>query len=93
MTVTNHDVGYFGARVRNPLHGNAVVDYSTVPRKTIDDRFLSDLKLLCDRQLPKDPAANTAHKVWCAMRPLRRSGSCPELTFLSSREVDPTRRA
>jgi hypothetical protein len=49
-----HDAGYSGAIVRNPLHGNAVVDYRTVSRKVVDDQFRADLKLLCDQQLPKD---------------------------------------
>lgn len=31
--------------------------------------------------------------VFCPVRPFRRSGSCPELTFLSSREEVRTRRA
>lgn len=71
-----HDAGYGGYKIRNPLHKNAIVDYLTVPRKTIDDQFLSDLKLLCDQQLPKAKSAAWAKKkcyahavaYWAAVR-------------------------
>jgi hypothetical protein len=44
---------------------------------------------------PLNPARywHCVPQVCCRVRPLGRSGSCPELTFPSSREVGPTRRA
>ena len=63
MACNIHDAGYAGVVVRNPLHGNVVVDYRNVPRKTIDDQFRSDLKLLCQQQLPKKATAEHAMKL------------------------------
>ncbi|MDO8731121.1 MAG: phospholipase A2 [Actinomycetota bacterium] len=57
-----HDAGYGGYKIRNPLHKNTGVDYLAVPRKTIDDQFLRDLRLLCDEQLPKSQSAAGAKK-------------------------------
>ncbi|MFA7323685.1 MAG: phospholipase A2 [Candidatus Nanopelagicales bacterium] len=57
-----HDAAYGGYKIRNPLHKNAVVDYLTVPRKTVDDQFRKDLKLVCDQQLPKAKSAASAKK-------------------------------
>jgi hypothetical protein len=47
-----HDAGYSGAVVRDKLHDNAVVDFRTWSRKRVDDKFLADMRLLCDRAIP-----------------------------------------
>ena len=73
-----HDAGYGGAIIKNPLHGNTIVDYRTVPRKVVDDQFRTDLKVLCDQQLPKNriPASvrkscyQHADAYWTAVRAL-----------------------
>lgn len=69
-----HDAGYGGYKIRNPLHGNAVVDYLSVSRKVIDDQFQRDLKQLCVEQLPKSASAALrscrayADAYWAAVR-------------------------
>jgi hypothetical protein len=47
-----HDAGYSGAVVRDKLHGGIVVDFRTWSRKRVDDKFLADMRLLCERQIP-----------------------------------------
>lgn len=47
-----HDAGYSGAKVRDNLHGGASIDFFTWDQKRIDDKFLDDMRLLCDDQIP-----------------------------------------
>ncbi len=47
-----HDAGYSGAVVRDKLHGGAIVDYRSWARQPVDVKFLQDMQLLCDRQIP-----------------------------------------
>ncbi len=47
-----HDAGYSGAKVADPFQGGAVVDFLTWSRKKVDTRFLEDMRLICDQQVP-----------------------------------------
>jgi hypothetical protein len=47
-----HDAGYSGAKVADPFQGGAVVDFFTSSRRTADTRFLKDMELICDEQVP-----------------------------------------
>lgn len=47
-----HDAGYSGAKVADPFHGGAVVDYFTWTRPAVDANFLEDMLLICDQQVP-----------------------------------------
>jgi hypothetical protein len=52
-----HDAGYSGAKVKDAIHGG-VVDFLSWSQKQVDDKFLADMRILCDRQIPA--AATTA---------------------------------
>ncbi|MBK9740003.1 MAG: hypothetical protein IPO93_10890 [Actinobacteria bacterium] len=47
-----HDAGYSGAKVADPFHGGAVVDYFTWTRPAVDANFLEDILRICDLQVP-----------------------------------------
>ena len=47
-----HDAGYAGAVVRDKLRGG-VKDFRRWTRKQVDDKFLADMRLLCERQIDK----------------------------------------
>ena len=46
-----HDAGYSGAKVKDAING-AVVDFFAWTRKQVDDKFLADMRELCERQIP-----------------------------------------
>jgi hypothetical protein len=46
-----HDAGYSGAAVRDPINGG-YVDYFNWTQKQVDDKFLDDLRTLCDQRIP-----------------------------------------
>jgi hypothetical protein len=49
-----HDAGYSGAKVRDmALNGGKVIDYFTWTKTAIDDKFLVDMRKICDDQIPK----------------------------------------
>jgi hypothetical protein len=49
-----HDAGYSGAKVRDmPLNGAKVIDYFTWTKTAIDEKFLVDMRMICDDQIPK----------------------------------------
>ncbi len=48
-----HDAGYSGAKVRDPLRNNAIVDFWGWDQKRIDDRFLFDMRAICNRSIPR----------------------------------------
>jgi hypothetical protein len=47
-----HDAGYSGAKVRDALHGGAVVDFFTWTKERVDKKFLDDMILICERTIP-----------------------------------------
>ncbi len=47
-----HDAGYAGAVVRDKLHGNQIVDFRGLTRKQVDEKFLADMQLLCQKRIP-----------------------------------------
>lgn len=51
-----HDAGYAGGIVFDDINGG-VVDFSKASRKAVDEGFLRNANLLCERQLKKDPLA------------------------------------
>jgi hypothetical protein len=56
-----HDAGYSGARVKDPLHGNRIVDYFAWSQARVDDKFLADMREICDVQIrPGSPSAKEA---------------------------------
>ncbi len=56
-----HDAGYSGAKVRDALHGGVVVDFFTSTRKAVDDKFLEDMILICERTIPASAATALAN--------------------------------
>lgn len=59
-----HDAGYNGARVRDPLNGNAILDHFDWSQDRIDGKFLRDMRLICDQQIPATaPNARTDCKL------------------------------
>lgn len=46
-----HDAGYAGAVVRDKLRGG-IKDFRRWTRKRVDDKFLADMRLLCERAIP-----------------------------------------
>lgn len=46
-----HDAGYGGAIVKDALRGD-IKDFRKWTRKQVDDKFLADMRLLCERQIP-----------------------------------------
>ena len=49
-----HDAGYSGAKVRDmALNGGKVIDYFTWTKKAIDDKFLVDMRKICDDKVPQ----------------------------------------
>lgn len=51
-----HDAAYNGAQVRDPFNRGQIVDFFRWGQKAIDDRFLRDMRLLCNNQIPADAA-------------------------------------
>ena len=51
-----HDAGYSGAKVVDPLNGG-VVDYFGWSQRQVDDKFLADMRKLCDQQVPAEATA------------------------------------
>ena len=47
-----HDAGYGGAVVRDKLRGG-IKDFRGWSRKQVDEKFLADMRLLCERTIPK----------------------------------------
>ena len=47
-----HDAGYAGAVVRDKLDGNKVVDFRGWTRAQVDEEFLKNMQLLCQRRIP-----------------------------------------
>jgi hypothetical protein len=47
-----HDTGYAGAIVRDKLRGG-IKDFRSWSRKQVDDKFLADMRLLCEREIEK----------------------------------------
>jgi hypothetical protein len=47
-----HDAGYSGARVRDALHGGAVVDFFKWTKAEVDKKFFEDMILICERTIP-----------------------------------------
>ena len=61
MACNLHDAGYSGARVKDPLHGNRIVDYFTWSQTRVDDKFLDDMREICDDRIrPGTPSATEA---------------------------------
>ncbi len=56
-----HDAGYSGARVRDALHGGVVVDFFTWTRTAVDDKFLADMIMICERAIPASAATALAN--------------------------------
>jgi hypothetical protein len=50
-----HDAGYSGAKVDDPINGGEV-DYYGWSQKRVDDKFLADMRKLCDEQLKNSGA-------------------------------------
>lgn len=48
-----HDAGYAGAVVRDKLRGG-IKDFRRWTRKQVDDKFLADMRFLCERQIARD---------------------------------------
>ena len=49
-----HDAGYSGAKVRDmALNGGKVIDYYTWTKTAIDNKFLVDMRKICNDQIPK----------------------------------------
>lgn len=47
-----HDAGYAGVKVVDPINGNRVRNYRTWSRLRVDDKFEADLETMCARQIP-----------------------------------------
>lgn len=47
-----HDAGYAGAVVRDKLRGG-IKDFRRWTRKQVDDKFLADMRFLCEQQIAK----------------------------------------
>lgn len=47
-----HDAGYSGAKVKDVLHGGVVVDFFTWTKEQVDEKFLRDMILICERTIP-----------------------------------------
>ena len=57
MACNLHDAGYSGSKVLDPINGG-IIDYFTYDQKQVDDKFLADMRKLCDEQIPaKAPVA------------------------------------
>lgn len=56
-----HDAGYSHAKVRDALHGGVIVDFFSWTKAQIDDKFLKDMILICDRQV-SEPGADVARR-------------------------------
>ena len=56
-----HDAGYSGAKVRDALHGGAVVDFFTWTKARVDKKFLEDMILICERTIPASAATALAN--------------------------------
>lgn len=56
-----HDAGYSGAKVRDALHGGAVVDFFTWTKEKVDKKFLEDMILICERTIPASAATVLAN--------------------------------
>lgn len=48
-----HDAGYAGAVVRDKLRGG-IKDFRRWTRKQVDDKFLADMRFLCEQQIAKN---------------------------------------
>ncbi len=46
-----HDAGYSGARVRDSINGG-IIDYLGWTQKRVDDKFLADMRKLCEKGIP-----------------------------------------
>ncbi len=46
-----HDAGYSGAKVHDAINGGTI-DYFTWTQARVDGKFLADMRLLCERQIP-----------------------------------------
>jgi len=46
-----HDAGYSGAKVIDPINGGTI-DYYTWTQKMVDDKFLAEMRKLCQTQIP-----------------------------------------
>jgi len=56
-----HDAGYSHAKVRDmKLNGGNVIDYFDFTKKMVDDKFLVDMRKICDSQIP--PEAKVARR-------------------------------
>lgn len=50
-----HDAGYSHAKVRDmKLNGGKVIDYFNFTKKMVDDKFLVDMRKICDAQIPHE---------------------------------------
>ncbi len=47
-----HDAGYSGAKVEDAINGGVVDFFFNWSQKRVDDKFLVDMRILCDRQIP-----------------------------------------
>lgn len=56
-----HDAGYSGAKVRDALHGGAVVDFFTWTKDMVDKKFFEDMLLICERTIPASAATALAN--------------------------------
>jgi len=56
-----HDAGYSGAKVRDPLHARVVVDFLTWTKDQVDQKFLEDMILICERTIPASAATALAN--------------------------------
>lgn len=59
-----HDAGYAGVMVADAINGGTV-DFRTWSRSRVDGKFLADMRLLCDRQIP---ATATTARANCRAR-------------------------
>jgi len=61
MACNLHDAGYSGARVKDPLHGNRIVEFFGWSQARVDDKFLDDMREICDDRIrPGTPHATEA---------------------------------
>lgn len=49
-----HDAGYGGHTVRDELHGRKLVDFREWTRAQIDEKFRTDMILLCEKTIPEE---------------------------------------
>jgi hypothetical protein len=47
-----HDAGYSGAKVADPFQGGEVVDFFDSSQLSVDTRFLTYMRLICEEQVP-----------------------------------------